>query len=129
VLVAAALLVIGWLALSLRALDLEAEGKATLKRANRAPIPLAEVREAQDALQRARRFNADQRPLLVEASLLAAVGRRAEAAALVQRVIEQEPENDQAWFMAYVTAADRERAAQARRRVRELNPWAGDALR
>jgi hypothetical protein len=128
-LVTAALIVVGWLALGFRAVDLEAEGEAALERAARGAIPLAEARKAQDALRRARRFSADQGPVLTEGSLLAAVGRRAEAAALARRVIEKEPENDRAWFLAFVTAADRKRAAQARRRVQELNPWAGDALR
>jgi hypothetical protein len=128
-LVVVALVAAAWLLLSIRSLDSLEEGEAVLDRARRGPVSQAELRGARRAYADARRFAADGDALLGEASLLARAGRTAEADELVRRLLASEPENDQAWFLALLTARDPARAREARRRLTELNPWVGETLR
>jgi Flp pilus assembly protein TadD len=118
-----------WLALGYHSARLEEEGEAALERAGRGPLQPDEVERAQDAFRGARRLSVDQNPLVDEGLLLVAAGRRHEAANLAARATEREPENSRAWFLALASAPDRERAAEARRRLRELNPWWRSVLR
>jgi hypothetical protein len=130
-LVAVALVVGAWLVLSLRAVDLEAKfGPAAEQAPIRGELTTAELRATQDALRRARRFNADQEPLINEGLLLHGVGRVSEAVPLARRAVENEPENYQAWFLMYlVTQQDGKGHHEAYRRLRALNPWVADAIR
>jgi hypothetical protein len=127
-LVTIALLAGAWLALGVRALDLESD--ATTERSRTVtPDP---VSRAQDSLQRARFMSVDKAPLLNEGLLLFAAGRRTEGLALVERVVEEEPDNLDAWvalYPIYSTSGDPKGAAHALRRVSALNPLVADALR
>lgn len=127
-LVAVSVLVIAWLGLGLRSLDLREEGEWALERAQGGSLPAGDREEAIRSLRAARRFGADGELLLLEGTLLFSSGRRREAAIVSRRLIEAEPMNDRAWFLSYLTAADGRRAG-LRERVAELNPWAADALR
>jgi hypothetical protein len=127
-----ALLVVAWLALSLRATHLEGEGKEVVERAEQDAVPKAEVEAGLDSLRRARSFNMDSDARLAEAALLAGAGRGAEAIAVAERVVENESENLEAWVLVYLSAAfasDERRAARALRRVEILNPQLADRLR
>jgi hypothetical protein len=123
-----ALCVGAWLANGFRALDLEADGLAATQRAQQDRLGAAERSEAREAFRDARRFSADQGPLLGEGFLLSATGRREAAYRAARRVTRAEPENAQAWFLARLTAPDRRRADEAGSRLEELNPLV-DAVR
>jgi hypothetical protein len=137
-LVAIALLAGAWLVLSFRALELEADGRTIFERAQRGPIPAAEVRRGQSFLHRAGRFNADKSPLVYESFLLFDTGRYEEAAATAERLVADEPDNIDGWIVLYLAARgpegasrerDPERAAEVLRMVRALNPLAATTLR
>jgi hypothetical protein len=130
-LVAIALLAGAWLVLGVRALDLQSDARAVLARAQSGTVRGDEVRDAERRLRSARRLNADKTPLLDEALLLSATGRRPEGIALAERLVEEEPDNVDAWILVYLWArglGDSQRAAEALRRVRVLNPLADQAL-
>jgi hypothetical protein len=124
-----ALLVAAWLVLGFRAVELEADGQLVFERVARGSVSADEVRRARDKLRDARRFSVDKSPLIAEGVLLASVGRPSEARELVRRVVADEPENLEAWRLMYVLAPSLRSARQARRRVNELNPYAGRDLR
>jgi hypothetical protein len=135
VLVAIALVAGAWIVLSLRSVELESEGEAVLARAQRGPITADELNRGRSLSQRARRFSADQGPRLVEAVLLDSARRPEQAAAVAGRVVEEEPENVDAWIVLYLAlsdldgaARDTRRAVEALRMVRSLNPLAGEVL-
>jgi hypothetical protein len=128
-LVVMALVVGAWLALGVRALALESGAEDVLDRARGGPVPQAEVTAAIDDLAKAGRLSPDQAPVIRQGELLAAVGRDDEARALAKRVTDAEPDNLQAWFLAWVVAdPDKPAKAHAKRRVLELNPWFEYAL-
>jgi predicted Zn-dependent protease len=131
-LVAVALLVAAWLALSLRSTRLEADGREVVERAQRGPVTHAEVEQGLDDLRRARRFNADQDVRLAEVALLTEAGRADEAAVLAKRVVADEPDNLDAWVFLYLGAVlkgDDARRARALRAVENLNPQLAERLR
>ncbi len=83
-------------------------------------------------LSDARLLNADKDPLVNEVILLSASNRIDEANELAERVVEDEPENADAWFVLWVAslaAQDRPRAEQAINRLRELDPLRGNTLK
>jgi predicted Zn-dependent protease len=126
-----ALVVAAWLVLSYRAVELEDEGKAALSEAVAGDIAPAEIRPGRDALQSARRFNADRSPRLVEASLLLAARQPDEAVDAANRVLASEPDNVDAWIILHGAAreaGDGKRATRALRRLRALNPVAADEV-
>jgi hypothetical protein len=130
-LVAVALLVAVWLALSLRATRLEADGREVVERAQRGAVTHAEVEEGLDDLRRARRFNADQDVRLAEVALLTEAGRADEAAVLALRVVADEPDNLDAWVFLYLGAVlkrDEALRARALRAVENLNPQLAERL-
>jgi hypothetical protein len=113
------------MAVSIRALDLDAQGRAILARAQSGKISSAELERGREAFQRARRFNADTTPSLHEAFLLANVGRDRESLALAEGVVADEPDNRDAWIFVYQAAqavGDRATEARAARAVRALSP-------
>jgi hypothetical protein len=126
---ALALLAVGWLLLSLRALDSQADAEAIVERGNDRPLTPAEVRRGRDLLERARRLRADKGPVLTEVQLLLRARRRAEAAAVAREATDAEPESFEAWLLALSAAPDRPSWLRARRQVLRLNPWAGVLLR
>jgi tetratricopeptide (TPR) repeat protein len=130
-LVAVALLAGAWLVLGVRALELQSDGREVLARAQSGTVAADEVRHAQSLFQRARRLNADKTPLLDEAFLLSATGRRPEGISVAERLVEEEPDNVDGWIVVYLGSrqlGDSQRAAQALDRVRALNPLADEAL-
>jgi predicted Zn-dependent protease len=130
-LVVLALVVAAWLVLSYRAVELEDEGKAALSEAVGGDIAPAEITHGRDALERARRLNADKSPRLTEASLLMAAKRPDEAVVAAKRVLASEPDNVDAWIIlhgAAQEAGDGKRATRALRRLRDLNPIAADEV-
>lgn len=130
-LVAAAALAAAWLALGFRSAVLEERGGAAVERATFGGLPAGEVDRARSWLQRARRFSADAGPLVVEGRLLFFSGRTAQAADIGERVVALEPENFEGWALLYAASRGRdpERAAEAFRAIRELNPPAAESFR
>jgi hypothetical protein len=117
-----ALCACAWFLNGFRALDLEAEGVAASQRAQQGALQPSDLSRARQALRDARRFSADQGPLLAEGYLLSTIKRRAAGYEIARRVIEKEPESAQAWFLARLTAPDRRRADEAGRHLAKLNP-------
>jgi hypothetical protein len=128
-LVVGALVVVAWLAFSLRAIDLQADAESTIARVRGGGVGTSEIDEAQRQLRRADRHNPDLTPQLDEGLLLFFAGRRAEAYSVALRATAKEPENVQAWTLAYLSAPDQGVEADAKRKVQRLNPWLGDTLR
>jgi hypothetical protein len=128
-LVAVAVAVGAWLVFSLRVVDLQASGEATLKRAEHGRISAAELAGGLDDLRRADRHNPDLTPLLDQGWLLYAAGRRQDALVIGLKAASKEPENVQPWILVYLTAPNPHAAIPAAAKVRQLNPWLGDSLR
>jgi hypothetical protein len=130
-LVVVAVIAAGFLALGYRSAALESRGAATVDRASFRDLPAGEVERARGWLRDARRFSADAGPLIAEGRLLVFAGRPAEAAGVGERVVAMEPENFDGWALLYVASRGRdpERAAEAFRALRELNPPAAQAFR
>jgi hypothetical protein len=130
-LVAVAILAALFLALGLRSAVLESRGAAAVDRATFARLPAGEVGRAVSWLRDARRFSADASPLITEGRLLFFAGRTAQAAEIGERVVAAEPENFDGWALLFVATRGRdpERAAEAFRAIRELNPPAAGAFR
>jgi hypothetical protein len=127
-LVVLALCVGAWLVVGYRAIKLEEKGQAAVTDLRDGPISPAKQRDAFDALDDARFLNADQAPNLIEGNLSLFTSDRQRAVALAREITTKEPQNVSGWFLAYLAetgAAKRE----AIRRVSELDPWAGEALR
>jgi hypothetical protein len=123
VLVVAAAAVV-WLATGLHAADLEQ--RATNIGANRpGNFSIPKAREASRLYERSRRFNADTRPILLEANLLSFFrAGNDRALALARAVTRREPDNVNAWAIVAGMASrvDPPLAVRARRRIRELSP-------
>jgi cytochrome c-type biogenesis protein CcmH/NrfG len=95
-----------WLALGVRALELEAD-------------------ETVSSLRDARLLSADKEPLVNEGLQLFASGRREAGLAVAERVVAEEPDNLEGWLaLSYFYAGlnDSKRAAHALRMARALNP-------
>ena len=123
---------VAWMALSIRALDLEAEGRAVAARAQDTQITAAELERGRSAFESARRFNADKTPALHEAFLMLTVGRVRDALALAEDVVADEPDNRGAWSVVYRTAQALDaRATEARavRALRAIDPQNARAFR
>jgi predicted Zn-dependent protease len=126
---AAAVVVVAWLALSLQGANLSERGTDELLKgfAMRASKPAKARRYAQAAqdLDRSTFLNPDRLPRIYRAQALAALGERGRARQLVGEVTREEPRNREIWDSARATAlvlGDRALEAEARRRLRELNP-------
>jgi hypothetical protein len=130
--VAVALAAIAWLALGLRAIHLEAEGRQVLENAQRGQVTPSELREGLDLLRRAQRVNPDKDPRLAEVVLLIEAGRENAAIDLAERVMADEPENLEGWLVLYFAAirtGDASRAVRALGRIEDLDPQVADGLR
>jgi hypothetical protein len=120
-----ALAVVAWMGLSIRSLDLDAQGRAVLASVQDRKISAADLERGRSAFQRAHRFNADRTPLLDEAFLLLTVKRGREALALGERLVADEPDNRDAWTLVYLAAGDigdRATTARAARAIEVLDP-------
>lgn len=124
VLAAAALAVAGWLLGSLVAAERQREAQPIVERASRRPISEAELRRGSALLRAARRFNEDKSPVYEEAVLLTAANRAGAARKLLTQVVADEPSNVRAWTLLFALTG----SPSALHRIRELNPWAADAL-
>jgi hypothetical protein len=90
----------------------------------------AELAEARDRLDSARRFNTDDRSLYAEIGLLILAGRAEQAVPVAERLVRLAPESFEAWRSLYglTASSDPVRANQARARALELNPYARRTL-
>jgi hypothetical protein len=127
-LIVLALLAGGWLAVGLKVVDLEEEGNAAFERARQGSLSRADLAEARHALQSADGLAVDPTHRLIEGRLLVAAGEREQAGRLALLVLAEEPENVDAWYLAYLSAGNPEGRALTRRRVDQLNPLLGDQL-
>jgi hypothetical protein len=125
-LVVLTLLVAAWLIVSYRDVELQQQAETLARQDSLSP---ADVNRARDLLHRSRSLRADVTPLVNESLMLLGVGRKREADVIARRVTALEPDNVDAWFVAYGTALRRARTRQALDQIRRLNPWAADALR
>jgi hypothetical protein len=122
-LVVIAVLAVAWLGLGLRAVRLEDQAEATVDRARAGPVSAEEVQRARDKLHEAKRFNPDQGPVIQEAALMEAVGDEHAAGLLARAVTLREPDNLQAWFIAWAADENPESKEQALDELRRLNPY------
>jgi hypothetical protein len=128
-LVLLAALMVGWSVLSYRAVSAEQDARKLAARAAFGNVPGAQIEQALDDLRAAARYTAGNGPLIEEGVLLYAADRRSEAAEIARRATADEPDNLEAWFLAYSAALGEGSRAAAKREVGRLNPWAGDRLR
>jgi hypothetical protein len=127
-LVLLAALVVAWSVVSHRAVGQEERARELATRVAFGNVPARQIDEALADVRSAGRYRADRGPLIAEGALLYAAGRRTEAAEIARRAIDEEPDNVEAWFLAYSSAGDEQGRAAAKREVARLNPWAADDL-
>jgi hypothetical protein len=84
----------------------------------------ADLARAQRLLHDAGELNPDTRPELFESRLLVGFGRNREALRILNDIVRREPSNFLAWkqIEAIEQRRDPARAAEARRRLREISP-------
>jgi hypothetical protein len=124
-----AVLAIAWLATGLHAADSEQHANS-VGRAAQGRIEFAQAERAARLYERARAFNPDTRPILLEANLLTFFrAGNVRALRLAKDVTRREPANVNAWAIVAGMAArlDPPLAARARRRIAELSPPAPPA--
>lgn len=116
-LAAAALLVAAWLAISLRDERLLVSG---IRQMEEQPPNSA---QAELNFRHASLLNKSQQPELFEASAWYVQGRRAEAIAMLQRLLADEPDNRSGWILleTWLRPADPRAADAAEARARELD--------
>ena len=123
--ISVAIVAIAWLATGLHASDLELHGNAVGARAQAARLDFAQAQRAARPYERARAFNPDTRPILLEANLLSFFrAGNDRALALAKDVARREPDNVNAWAIVagMATRLDPPLAVRARRRIAELSP-------
>jgi hypothetical protein len=118
-----ALVVLAWLAFGFRAVRLQDEADAVVKKAQHGKVSAAEVRQAHDRLDAAKRLNPDRSPDLEDGQLLYVTGHAREAVDVGNRVIADEPENAGAWYLAYVAEKNRTVRLARLAHLKRLNPW------
>jgi hypothetical protein len=128
-LVGLALVVGAWLALGARGVRLIDDGDAVLAKARVGDVPPAEVNAGLDDYAKAGRLSPDLTPLIRQGQLAYAADRQADAAVIARRATAAEPDNLQAWYLAWVVAPPKTPAKQhAEDMVLKLNPWFEYAL-
>jgi hypothetical protein len=127
-LAALALFVGAWLVVGYRNAHLEQNGEDALTALRAHKLSPERGREGLRALHDAQFLNADQRPRVNEGNLSLFLGRPARAAAIAKELTVKEPENIGGWALTYLIARGPAKSA-ALRRVSQLDPWTGDALR
>jgi hypothetical protein len=131
-LIAVALVAAAWLAVGVRALDLESAARTAAYADGNASLSPMERERGRSALRDARLLSVDRKPLLDEGLLLFAAGRRQQGIAIAERVVREEPdylEARTALYYMYSVSGDTRRAALVARKVRSVNPLAADTLR
>jgi hypothetical protein len=129
-LVGLAVLILAWLALGLRAVRLEDQADAVVDRARAGqPVSDAQAQHATDRLDRARDLSPDHGPLLKVGQLSYARGRPAPAAQFAAAVTVEEPDNLQAWYLAWVAEQNPRSKQHALDEMRRLNPYIDVALK
>lgn len=119
--------VAAWLALGLRDARLEQEG-TELSRSPAAVTDVVVARKAADKLADAEMLNPDTTPLLIRSGLALRRGDLSRGIALLQDVVEREPENLPAWRLLVIAArADGDRALEQKAfsRTREMSTPSG----
>jgi hypothetical protein len=122
-LVVLAVLILAWLAVGLRAVRLEDQAEATLDRARAGAVSDTDFRNAQDRLEEADDLSPDLGPLITYGQLLEAVGKRREADFVARAVTVDEPDNLQAWYLAYVADPNPASREHALDELLRLNPF------
>jgi hypothetical protein len=122
------MLAVAWLAFGARAVRLEDQAEAVIDRARAGPVSSADVDRAREQLQQSKELNPDQGPVIKEGQLLYATGLDREAAFVARAVAVREPDNLQAWFLAWAADADRKSKREALGQLRRLNPYIDVAL-
>jgi hypothetical protein len=123
--VSVALVAIAWLATGLHASNLEQHANRVGAVTSGKPLGYAQVQRAARLYERARAFNADTRPILLEANLLSFFRRgNVRALALAREVARHEPDNVTAWAIVAGMAArlDPPLAVRARNNIARLSP-------
>jgi hypothetical protein len=129
-LIGLAVVALAWLALGLRAVRLEDQADAVLDRASAGrPVSDAEVRRATERLDKADDFSPDRGPLLKIGQLSYATGEKGPAALLAAAVTVEEPDNLDAWYLAWVAEPNRRAKRHALEQMRRLNPFMDVALK
>jgi hypothetical protein len=118
-----AALVVAWLAVGMRAVWLQDQAEAVIDRARAGPVPEAEVERAQDRLRKAAELSPDQGPLIEEGHLLEATGHSSEAVLLAHMAARDEPDNLQAWVLAWAADSRPKTKNQAHDEMLRLNPY------
>lgn len=121
VLLLAAIGVVGFLVIGLRAAVPQAEGRELTSNGR---LDEVSYRRALELFRDAQRLNPDTDPELLEAGLLLIGGSPRAAASALERVAATEPDNSKAWaLLAAATATvDPERAREARIELRRVKP-------
>jgi hypothetical protein len=122
-LVAFAALVLASFAFGLRSVVLEDRAEAVIDRARAGTASGEDIRQARDWLDDAARLNADRAPDIKKARLLYLTDQDREALALAKRVLADEPENLEAWYLVYATDYVPARRNAALAEMRHLNPY------
>lgn len=118
----------GWLAAGVRAVRLEEDAAPVIQQARAGSASPAAVAQARDSLRKAMRFNADQGPMLREGELLGADGHAGEAVHAGERVVADEPDNLQGWFLIWASTQNHGQKRRALGQLRRLNPWIDIAI-
>ena len=130
-LVGIALLILAWLAIALRDVRAQEEGREivsdSLKALARGDIERADPVQLERAgrlLEDARLLNPDVSPLVDRGNQLFLAGRVDEAIDRLQEVVRREPDNVEAWARLTIAAEERDPAlaARARAEARRLDP-------
>lgn len=121
VLLVAALLTAGWLAVSLRDARTQDRADRVITEGRFVPARAEELKADYD---RAGLLNPDIHPLIGEATVDFLAGRSQSATETLEQAVRREPSNIQAWNLLAVTTRrlDPVRSAQARRQARALRP-------
>ena len=117
------MLVLAWLGIGFRAVRLEDQAQGTIDRALDGPVSDTDFRGAQDNLREAGDYSPDQGPMIKYGQLLAAVGKRREADFVARAVTLDEPDNLQAWYLAWVADPNPASREHALDELLRLNPF------
>jgi predicted Zn-dependent protease len=113
-----------WLAFGIQNVRLTDDADAVLAQARKGPVSAKQVDAAVDDYRKARRLSPDETPLINEGQLLLAAGRQQRAREVALYAAADEPDNLQAWLLAYAAFGnDPHGRASAKAQILKLNPW------
>jgi hypothetical protein len=122
-LVVFAAFVLGWLAVGLRAVVLEDRADAVLARTGAGTASSEDVRHADRWFDQAAKLNPDREPDIEKARLLHEVGEDHDSLGISRKVVADEPENIEAWYLILTTDPNGAHRRAALARMRRLNPY------